>query len=130
MSRPIMVDSCWYIQQARNGEDPLRILSFLAESRDIATCGIVTAEVGRGLRQRKFLERYQAAWSVMLYVDSSNKRWEETLDLAWHLDRQGVTLPLQDIHIAVCANQIGAVILTYDTHFQKIPGIDATDKIF
>jgi predicted nucleic acid-binding protein len=130
MSRPIMVDSCWYIQQARNGEDPLRILSFLAESRDIATCGIITAEVGRGLKQRKFLERYQAAWSVMLYVDSSNKRWEETLDLAWHLDRQGVTLPLQDIHIAVCANQIGAVILTYDTHFQKIPGIDATDKIF
>ena len=95
MSRPIMVDSCWYIQQARNGEDPLRILSFLAESRDIATCGIVTAEVGRGLRQRKFLERYQAAWSVMLYVDSSNKRWEETLDLAWHLDRQGVTLGLR-----------------------------------
>jgi predicted nucleic acid-binding protein len=130
MSRPIMVDSSWYIRQAKHGDDPLQILSFLAEARDIATCGVIKAEVGRGLKFRKHLDRYQSAWSLMLYVDSSNKRWEETLELAWHLDRSGVILPLQDIHIAVCANQIGAVVLTHDEHFQRIPGVDATDRIF
>jgi predicted nucleic acid-binding protein len=129
MSRPILVDSCWYIQQARNGRDPLQALSFLAETRDIATCGIIQAEVGRGLRHRSWLETYQRAWSVMLYLDSSPKRWEETLDLAWTLDRQGITLPIKDIHIAACALHSGAVILTYDHHFQSIPGLDATDRI-
>lgn len=130
MSRPLLVDSCWYIRQARNGDDPLRILSFLAESRDIATCGVIKAEVGRGLRERKWVEKYAKAWSVMLYVDSNFKRWEETMELAWNLDRRGRILPLQDVHIAVCANHIGAVILTYDDHFQHIPGVDATDRIF
>ncbi len=129
MSRPILVDSCWYIQQARNGHDPLRLLSFLAETRDIATCGIIQAEVGRGLRHRKWLENYQRAWSVMLYLDSTIKRWEETLAIAWALDRQGVNLPIQDIHIAACALHAGAVVLTYDRHFEDIPGLDAADRI-
>lgn len=129
MSRPILVDSCWYIHQARNGHDPLRALSFLAETRDIATCGLIQAEVGRGLRHRRWLEKYQRAWSVMLFPDSSPKRWEETLELASNLDRQGVNLPIQDIHIAACALHAGAVVLTYDRHFQAIPGLDETDRI-
>lgn len=129
MGRPILVDSCWYIRHARTGQDPLRALSFLAETRDIATCGMVKAEVGRGLKFPKVLERYRKAWSVMLYIDSNLKRWDETLALAWALDRRGVTLPIQDIHIAACAIHAGAVVLTYDNHFQRIPGIDATDRI-
>lgn len=130
MSRPILVDSSWYIRHAREGRDPLHVLAFLAESRDIATCGLIMAEVGRGVRLRQHLDRYQAAWSVMLYVQSTNKRWEETVELAWSLDRRGVTLPIQDIHIAVCAHHIGAVVLTHDAHFRQIPGIDSTDQIF
>ena len=130
MSRPVLVDSCWYIDHARRGEDPLQILSFMAESRDIAICGMIKAEVGRGLKHRKHLDRYEAAWSVMLYIDDGFQRWEDTLALAWSLDRRGIILPIQDIHIAACAVHAGAVILTYDGHFQKIPGIDATDRIY
>jgi len=130
MSRPVLVDSCWYIQQARDGKDSLRVLALIAESRDIATCGIIQAEVGRGLRHPGWLEKYRRAWSVMLYLDSGQRRWEETLELAWRLDRRGITLPIQDIHIAACAIHAGAVVLTYDRHFQSIPGVDATDRIF
>ncbi len=130
MSVPVMVDSCWYIQQARNGCDPLRALAFMADSRDIATCGLVKAEVGRGIRERRHLDRYLAAWAVMLYVPSDFSRWEKTLELAWALDRRGVTLPLQDVHIAACALSISAVVLTYDQHFQRIPGLQATDRIY
>ena len=129
-NRPVLVDSCWYIQRAREGIDPLHALRFLAETRDIATCGIVKAEVGRGIQEQKRLERYVRAWEVMMYVDSSSQLWDETLELAWRLDRSGITLPVQDVHIAACARSIGAVILTHDAHFQKIPGVDATDRIF
>ncbi len=125
-----MVDSCWYITQLRDGIDPLKTLSYLAESRDIATCGVIKTEVGRGIRHFERFEKFRRAWDVMLYVDSDSERWNETMNLAWSLDRRGITLPLQDIHIAVCASHIGAVILTYDKHFNTIPGIDATDKIY
>ena len=130
MSRPVLVDSSWYIGQARNGIDPLRVLSFLAETRDIGTCGVIMAEVGRGLKHPTHLRRYQAAWDLMFLVDSAAARWRETLQIAWQLDRRGVILPLQDLHIAACALHAGAVILTLDKHFQQIPGVDATDRIF
>lgn len=129
-ARPIMVDSCWYITQARAGADPLLALRWIAESRDVATCGVVKAEVGRGIKLRKHLDRYLAAWSVMLCVDSDDRLWEQTLELACKLDRSGVVLPLQDVHIAACALSIGAVVLTCDEHFQQVPGLDATDRIY
>ena len=129
MSRPVLIDSSWYIQQARQGRDPLRMLAFLAETRDIATCGLVAAEVGRGLRERRWLVAYERAWSAMLYLESSRDRWEETLAMAWSLDRQGILVPIQDLHIAALALHAGAVVLTYDTHFQRVPGLDATDRV-
>ncbi|MFV1994958.1 MAG: PIN domain-containing protein, partial [Verrucomicrobiales bacterium] len=91
--------------------------------------GTVIAEVGRGLRERRHLERYRTAWSTMLFIQSDYRRWEQTLELAWILDRRGTVLPLQDLHIAACAAHIGAVVLTLDDHFNQIPNIDATDRI-
>lgn len=130
MSRTVLVDSSFYIEKLKKREDPLAYLATLSRSRDLAICGMVKAEVGRGLRNPKVLAWYQDAWSKMLYIDDGYKRWEATLALAWELDRKGIVLPLPDIHIAACAMHTGAVILTYDQHFQMIPGIDATDRIF
>lgn len=130
MSRSVMVDSSWYIHQARLGKDPLKELALAAEDRDIAVCGIIVAEVGRGIRKRQFLESYVRAWAQMLYIPSTQNRWKETLDLAWHLDRKGIVLPIQDLHIAACSLHIGAVILTEDEHFRKIPGLTVVSEIF
>lgn len=130
MSRPVLIDSSWYIETAKRNRDPLKLLALMAESRDLAICGVIKAEVGRGFRDPKRLAEYEQAWSCMLYIDDGFKRWEATLALAWELDRNGIVLPLTDLHIAACAMHAGAVILTYDQHFQLIPGIDATDRIF
>lgn len=123
MSRPLMVDSSWYIQTSRDGRDPLIELALTAETRDIAICGLVMTEVGRGIRHRRYLNRYRRAWDQMLYVPSNRKRWEETLEIAWHLDRKGIVLPIQDVHIAACALNIGAAVLTLNTQFNQIPGV-------
>jgi len=130
MSRPILVDSSWYIQQARSGRDPLLELSLVAESRDLATCGMIVAEVGRGLRIPRFLERYRRAWREMLWINSSATLWDRTLELAWELDRKGNVLPIQDVHIAACALELSAVILTFDRHFSLIPGLTVSDCLY
>ncbi|MGB0335256.1 MAG: PIN domain-containing protein [Opitutales bacterium] len=127
--RPILVESSWYIQRSRMGEDPFRSLGEYSANRLIAICGIVVAEVSRRLRDRKVLEKHQRAWKLMRYIPSTQKVWETTAELARQLDRQGKILPRQDIYIAACARSINAVILTYDQHFHEIPGIDATDRI-
>jgi predicted nucleic acid-binding protein len=127
--RPILPDSSWYITEARRKQDPLLQLAEISITRDVATCGIVISEVGRGMKHPNTLQRYIDCWEVMSYVDSSHRIWQDTLQIAWQLDRQGRVLPIQDIHIAACALSINAVLLTHDQHFQEIPGLDATDRI-
>ena len=113
----------------RAGRRPLRELQSIEFTRDIATCGIVRAEVARGIRDPAVLKKFQARWDVMLYVPMDNRLWSEVESLAWQLDRNGVVLPLTDIIIACCARRIGAVVLTHDKHFSSIPGIRCTDRI-
>lgn len=126
---PVLVDSSWYIAMMRMGRHPLRELQPIAHVRDVATCGIVRAEVARGIRDAGLLRKFRARWDVMLQVPTDNRLWDHVENLAWQLDRQGVILPLTDIVIACCARRIGAVVLTYDKHFSVIPGIQSADRI-
>ena len=104
-------------------------LAIIAMTRDVATCGIVRCEVGRGLKDPALLRKFDARWDVMMYVATDNKLWADAEALLWKLDRQGITLPLTDVVIACCARRIGAVVLTHDNHFSRIPGIRCTDRI-
>jgi len=126
---PVLVDSSYYIGLTRQGQDPLRTLAYAAVDRDLVTCGIVRCEVARGLRHRRTLERFQALWDVMLYVPTDNKLWAEAEEMLWQLDRGGTTLPLQDVVIACCALRLDALVLTFDSHFHRIPGIRAIDRV-
>lgn len=113
----------------REGRHPLRLLEPIAHARDVATCGIVRAEVARGIRDKGLLKKFRARWDVMLNVPLDNRLCLEAEHLAWQLDRRGVVLPLTDIFIACCARRIGAVVLTFDKHFSHIPGLRCADRI-
>ena len=120
---PVLVDSSYYISLTRRGLDPLPRLTYLAVDRDLAICGVVRAEVGRGLKFPKARATFHAAWNVMINVITDNQIWDEAEQLAWTLDRQGKVLPLTDLVIAVCAKRLDAVVLTLDYHFKEIPGL-------
>ena len=126
---PVLVDSSFYIGAMRVGRDPLRLLAVTAATRDLAVCGVVRCEVARGLREVRVLERYQAQWDVMIYVPTDNRLWASVEQTLWHLDRTGVVLPLPDVVVACCALRIGAVVLTYDDHFNHIPGVRAVNRL-
>ena len=126
---PVLVDSCWYIEHLKQRIDPMQELATIAMTRDVATCGIIRCEVGRGLKDPALLRKFDARWDVMMYVPTDNKLWADAEALLWKLDRQGITLPLTDVVIACCARRIGAVVLTHDNHFALIPGIRCTDRI-
>lgn len=126
---PVLADSSFYIGLLREGRDPLKALALAAATRDVAVCGLVRCEVGRGIRQPKVLQCFRRAWDVMINVPTDNQIWEETETRLWQLDRAGVVLPLPDVVIASCARRIGAVVLTFDNHFQKIPGVRAVSRL-
>ncbi len=126
---PVLVDSSYYIYMLRTGQDPLRALALTAAARDLAVCGVVRCEVGRGLRERRVLKHFQDFWNVMIYVPTSEAIWSSVEETLWQLDRKGLTLPLPDVIIACCARKICATVLAADAHFDLIPGIAVIDHI-
>lgn len=128
-ANPVLADSSFYIRSLREGRDPLRALAVEAAQRDLAICGVVRVEVGRALRAMERWRKFQAAWDVMLNVPTDDRLWADVEATAWQLDRAGVILPLSDVVIACCARRIGAVVLTYDEHFQRIPGVRAVSRL-
>jgi predicted nucleic acid-binding protein len=88
---------------------------------------MVRVEVLRGAKLAKTREQLTAFLNVLQNVPTDNRLWEEAADLAWKLDRQGWTIPAQDILIACCARRIGASVLTRDRHFSRIPGLIVRD---
>ena len=65
----------------------------------------------------------------MINVPTDNRLWEQTEQMLWELDRQGIVLPLTDVVIACCALRIDAVVLTYDKHFSQMPGVRTTQQL-
>ncbi len=125
----VLVDSSYYIGLMRARQDPLRALSLAAEARDLVICGVVRCEVGRAIRQARTLEQFHSFWDVMINVPTNNDLWAEVERTLWNLDREGLVLPVTDVVIACCAIRINAVVLTFDNHFAKIPGVRAVDRL-
>lgn len=129
MANLILPDTNVYIDAFRTDVDPFEIFARHVEEWEFATCGPVVLEVCRGFRAPAVLQRFRERFSVMIYVPTTNAVWDRATQLAWSLDRQGRTLPAQDLLIAACALHADATVLTRDAHFQQIPGLRTIDRL-
>ncbi len=123
-SGSVLVDSNVYIGLLRRGLDPVEVLGAWAGSTDLATCGMVRLEVERGIRVERVRRRLKAFFDVLIMVPTGSPAWTRAAELAWFLDRRGITLPSQDCLIAACAQSASAAVLTDDRHFDHIPGLE------
>ncbi len=129
MANVVLVDSSFFIRRFRERLDPLLELAAHAGNWDLATCGMVKLEVCRGLKPALMRTRYEAAFAVMLYAPTNFSGWERAAHLAWELDRVGKNIPAPDLVIAACALAIDAPVLTFDRHFQLVPGLRVLDRL-
>lgn len=123
MEALVLIDSNVFIDVLRSDHDPIREITRRVELHNVVSCGVVKAEVLRGIRVPKFRNQFESFFSLTQMVPTSASLWDEVWQLAWKLDRQGKVLPLQDIVIACCANRAGASVMTTDRHFDLIDGL-------
>jgi len=123
METRVLIDSNVYIGFLRKGEDPIVKLEEKVSLLDVVCCGVVKAEVMRGIKSVRLRARLGHFFSITQMVGTSARLWDEVWQLAWKLDRQGSVLPLTDIIIASCALREGAAVMTSDRHFEQIPGL-------
>lgn len=119
----ILVDACIYIRWLRDRADLFAELGDHLKRGDLITCGVVRAEVLRGVISVGARERMELLFAAMQEAPMGPTIWSEVAELAWELDRRGEVLPLTDIAIAVCAREVGATVITTDPHFKKVPGL-------
>ena len=127
MERPVLIDSNVYIEVIRAGLDPVAEIGRRYGPDDVVSCGVVKAEVLRGIKGPRPLEAMQCFFAVTKTVATSGSLWNEVWQLAWQLDREGKVLPLQDLVIACCARRVGAAVMTRDAHFKNVPGLEVLE---
>lgn len=129
MENVVLVDSNIFIQLLREGRDPAVELVKWAGDTDLATCGMVRLEVLRGVKLPKARKTLEGFFDAMRIVPTDASLWQDAANLAWRLDREGWTLPAQDVIIGACALRIDAAVLTKDKHFHAIPGLRVIPRL-
>jgi hypothetical protein len=119
----VIVDTSVLIDFLKGKEPNAAAVASLIASKRIRTTGVIMAELLQGARTAK-----EEAYVVELLegipaVDVTLPLWMKTGRLSCSLRRNGVTLPLSDISIAVIAIEHKLSVFTLDRHFADIPGV-------
>lgn len=109
------------------------VLEELGKADNVYLSAIVLGELFAGFRggnkeieNKKMLLKFLAKPQVEI-IPVSKETAEIFGEVKYKLSRAGSPLPINDVWIAACAMETGAVLITYDNHFTKIPGIRIWD---
>lgn len=123
MEENVLIDSSFLIKRLRAGADPFIELAAEDDRYEFHTCGVVVAEVCRGITSRRLYDRARENFAVMCWVPTNDAIWEEVTELAWTLARIGVTMQVTDMIIAVSALSVDAAVWTFDSDFHYVPDL-------
>ncbi len=124
-----IVDSTVYIDLMRTGQDPRQLLLPAVKAGRLYGCGIIRAEVLRGIRPTPVLREMEAFFDIVPEVPSDPKLWRQVSALGWELGRSGKWPPVTDLAIAACALRVRAAVISPDRHFMDIPGLTVHSDI-
>ncbi len=128
MNTLVLVDSSFFIRFSQLREDAFAAFELYPEI-DFAINGVVWVEVLRGRAVPAHRERYEKRFSTLRFLNLTPRTWQHAAALAWELDRSGDVLPATDIAIAATALDHGAAVLTFDRHFNKVPGLTVLNDL-
>jgi predicted nucleic acid-binding protein len=120
---PVIVDSCCWIDRLRGGRDIRQELLPLLRAGMLYNCGVIRAEVLRGIQSEQARDGLGAFFDIIPEIPCDAKMWREVSRVAWDLARREVHPPIPDLMIAQSSLRVGAVLVTFDAHFDEIPGL-------
>lgn len=120
----LMVDSAWIIDRMRSGEDFRQYLIPALRSGDLYNCGVIRAEVLRGIKSPDMRDEVSDFFDIVPEVPCDARLWRQVSDLGWKLGRRGKWPPVSDLAIAACALRVGATLISPDAHFRDVPDLN------
>lgn len=125
----ILVDSAVYIGLLRAGTDIRQRLLPAMLAGELYNCGVVRAEVLRGIKVPRIHNGMEAFFDIIPEVPADARLWRHVSELGWKMGRNGKWPPVTDIAIAACALRVGAAVVSPDAHFLDVPGLTVLTEI-
>lgn len=128
IKRLFLVDTTSWVFFFWRGEGPhtlktQKLIKELEEKGRVATCGTILAELVQGfgkskkeIKARRLLEKHD-------FLPSLKEIYILAGELSRSLGNKGFKTPLSDCLIAAVAISYGAVLVSDDPHFKRIPGL-------
>ncbi|HEX3774393.1 MAG TPA: PIN domain-containing protein [Polyangiaceae bacterium] len=116
----ILVDTSAWVDFFRNAEPRAQIVADLLESNQVALCGPVRTELGRGLKNRRERAQVLGLLEACHELEQPAELWREAGELGFGLSRKGATVKTLDLLIAVYVLSHAVPILTADRDFALI----------
>lgn len=110
-----------------------RVLDYISKAQVVLMSVIVIGELHAGFRGglkqsqnnellQKFLKK-----SIVETIDVTIETAEIFGMVKGNLKKAGTPLPINDIWIAAQAIEMGSILISFDSHFHKIPGLRIWD---
>ena len=130
--KKIILDTNAYSSYLRGDHNVLEALS----KADIVYLSIfVLAELYYGFKggtkektNKGLLEKFIQKPTVTI-LNATSETSEIFAEIKHSLKKTGSPIPINDVWIASHSIETGSVLVTYDTHFKKIPGLRLWDQI-
>ena len=119
----VLVDSSVWISFFRGTGDLPGGFVKLLQTGQLATCGIVMAELLAGVRSPSERKSIEAGLAALDYLETSQSTWILVGETLAGLRRTGRTIPVSDVILAALAIQNDCSVLTFDRHFSYIPNL-------
>lgn len=118
-----LVDTSVWIDFFRGVPSIKTALEKLLAKDEIFTAGPILYELLQGVRLPEEKKQVKEALLSTNYLEITLNDWEEAALLSSTLRAQGITLPMTDILIGLLAKTRDLEVISFDPHFDQIPGI-------
>ena len=118
-----LVDTSVWIDFFRGAPSIKNSLEKLIARDEIFTAGPVLYELLQGVRLPEEKRQVKEALLSTNYLEITSNDWDEAALLSSTLRAQGITLPMTDILIGHLAKARNLEVISFDPHFDQIPGI-------
>ena len=123
----ILVDTCVIIDYLRT---PTPKIKNIFKKNEIATCGVVMAELLRGASSEKQFNQLKSSMECFEYIPFEQSDWDNLSKLLYTLKSSGISIPFQDAMIAILAMKTGCQLWTTDRHFSILQSVLPELKLF
>ena len=118
-----IVDTSVWIDFFRGDPSVRALLEKLIIADRAYTAGPILYELLQGIKSSPERKQVKEALLSTHYLELASNDWEGAASLAAELRKMGVILPMTDILIACLAKNNDLEVISFDGHFDRVPGL-------